>query len=863
MGCIKFSAAFALVASLLGGLFSSPGSASAAPAFRPPAVPLVVFDPYMSIWSAANHLANHQTRFWDGRVQNLVSLARIDGKNYRLMGGQPRSLPALKQTSVRVLPLETSYTFANRRVAIKLTFLTPRLPAKLRYITLPVTYITWSAHSLDGRRHNVQIYFSASSQIALNDRFQIAPLLCRQSKVGALTVQKCGDAHQHIFDVIGDQTGLDWGYLYTAATDAGSAAVGLPAKTALHSFISRGKLPRAATTHQIFSTHSPVQAFTFDLGSVGSHPVSRVAMIAYDEIYALDYFGDYQRPYWRQVFHTPVQMLAWAHAHYTAMVNLSRHFDKAVTRSANKIGGHRYATIAALAYRQALGAMEITADKNGLPLVYTKEETSNGDTDTVDVVFPASPLLLTFCPQLEAASLVPVLNSAETPRWRFPWAPHDLGTYPVCTGWYANGGENMPVEESGNMIIMVAAIARAEGNAKFATRYWPLLTKWIEFLRKRGFDPRKQLSTNDFLGQIAHNANLSIKAIVAMGAYGQLCQMRGLTAQAASYKALAHRWAEKWMKVDATGNHYRMAFNQPDSWSMLYNLVWDQVLHLHIFPLSVRQKQMAFYMTKLNKYGLPDRSTVTQTKTDFEVWTAALATKPAEFHAIINRIYKFLDQSPARVGLADQYGTRHAWAGMHSRPVVGAMFMPFLIHPTLWASWVKRGATFGEGWAPLPAFPRRIHYVTVVPDAQKTAVIWRYTIHKPARNWFAKNFDDRSWKRGPAGFGAGYRNNGQVHIRTAWKSNYLFLRRTFRLRQNQLRHRKALRIWTFHDDDVAFYINGVFAASAGGYSIRHIPLNITRQALATLHRGKNVIAVEMHQLVNGQYFDAGIVRKSH
>jgi hypothetical protein len=863
MSSARMKAAVVIAACLLGCLIGPAHIAFAAAAFRPPAVPLVVFDPYMSIWSEANHLADHQTRFWDGRVQSLVSLARIDGKAYRLMGGRPRNIPSLPQTSVKVLPVETRYTFANREVKIELTFVTPRLPARLRYITLPVTYITWHVESRDGRRHTVQIYFSASSQIALNDRFQIAPLVCRQIQRVGLTIQQSGNVHQHIFDVIGDQTGLDWGYLYTAAAHPTRAVTGLPVGKAIDQFISTGEVAQTAATHQVFSTHSPVQAFVFDLGSVGHRPRSRSVMIAYDEIYGLDYFGDYQRPYWRHIFVTPQRMLAWAHTHYKAMMALSHRFDASVMRDARQIGGRRYAVIAALAYRQALAAMEITADRNGLPNVYTKEETSNGDTDTVDVVFPASPLLLTFCPQLEAASLVPVLNSADTPRWRFPWAPHDLGTYPVCTGWYASGGENMPVEESGNMIIMACAVAQAVGNADLADRYWPLLTKWAEYLRKRGFDPRKQLSTNDFLGQIAHNANLSIKAIIAMGAYGKLCRMRGLESEAVAYQALARRWAKKWMMVDAEANHYRVAFNQPNSWSMLYNLVWDQVLHLHVFPTSVRRKQMAYYMTKLNKYGLPDRSTVTQTKTDFEIWTASLATKPAEFHAIIDRIYNFLDQSPARVPLADQYGTQRAWAGMHARPVVGAAYMPFLIHRRLWASWVKRGATFGDGWAPLPPFPPQVHYVTIVPDAQKVAVNWRYTPRKPTGRWYAINFDDQAWKRGPAGFGAGYRNGNQVHIRTRWKTKYLFLRRTIKLRPSQLQDRKSLRIWTFHDDDVAFYINGVFAASAGGYSIRHIPLHITREALATLHPGGNVIAVEMHQLVNGQYFDAGIVKVVH
>ena len=831
--------------------------------FRPPAVPLAVFDPYMSIWSEASNLPDHQTRFWDGRVQSLVSLVRVDGKTYRLMGGRPRNLPAMPQTGLRVAPLETHYTYANRQIALRLTFLTPRLPNKLRYMTLPVTYITWSVHSRDGRHHQVQLYFSASSQIALNDRFQIARLTCRELTTPELTLLKAGNLNQHIFDVIGDQTGLDWGYLYTAAHKPTSAAAGVPTAIAMQAFISAGNLPPSKAVRTIFSTRSPVQAFTFDLGRVGQRIVTRHVLIAYDEIYALNYFGDYQRPYWRHIFGTPDGMLNWAELHHRSLVTQSRRFDRFVRKDAERVGGKRYADIAALAYRQALGAMEITADNNGLPLVYTKEETRNGDTDTVDVVFPASPLLLTFCPHLEAASLVPVLNSALTPRWRFPWAPHDLGTYPVCTGWYANGGENMPVEESGNMIIMTTAIAEAEGNADFAKKYWSLLSTWVKYLRKGGFDPGKQLSTNDFLGPIAHNANLSIKAIIAMGAFGKLCKMRGMSAEARDYHALAVRWAKKWMKIDWNGNHYQMTFVDRHSWSMLYNLAWDQVLNLHIFPKSVRRKQMAFYMTKLQPYGLPDRSTVTQTKTDFEIWTASLATRPNEFHAVIDRIYKFLDRSPARVPLADQYGTRTAWAGMHARQVMGAAYMPFLIHHGVWSHWAKRGAKFSENWAPLPKFPAPIHYLTIVPDAKKRPVTWYYTTHRPSGRWYSKSFNDRAWAAGSAAFGARYPRNGPVRLRTRWVSHYLYLRRSFKLTRSEIRDRNDLRIWTFHDDDVAFYINGVFAASAGGYSTRYIPLNITRQALATLHRGRNVIAVEMHQLVNGQAFDAGIVKVVH
>ncbi len=676
---------------------------SAARAFRPPAVPLVTFDPYMSIWSENNELADHPTRYWDGRVQNLVSLVRVDGKTYRLMGGEPKTAPAMRQLSVVVRPTTTVYHFSNAEIALTLTFVTPRLPASLETMTLPVTYITWTARSADGRAHDVQVYYSTSAAVAVNHNRQ--QVTWSRETFGPLTALKIGSTTQKYFDLAGDPVGIDWGYIYTAAETNESAAAIASSARCIRDFLASGNLPAADSTRKprAVSDAEPVEAFRFDLGKVNGKPVSRHAIVAYDEICAIDYFGEPQRPYWRRIFQTPSAMFEWADDYYPLLMRRSAEFDSEVLADARQIGGHPYAAIVSLAYRQALAAMGISADRNGMPMVYTKEETSNGDIATVDVIFPASPLFLTFAPQLEAASLAPDLNSAQSPRWKFPWAPHDLGTYPIARGHYRTGGESMMVEESGNMIILSAAIAQAEGNADFAARYWPLLTSWVKYLRKSGFDPGRQLSTNDFLGFMAHNANLSVKAIVAMGAYAKLCRMRGMNAQAAEYEALAKRWARKWMKVDADGNHYRMAFDRPGTWSMLYNLVWDQVLGLHIFPASVRRKEMAFYMTKLNKYGLPDRSTVTQTKTDFEIWTATLATNRSQFQRIIDRIYAFLNESPKRVPFADQYGTRRGWAGMHARPVMGAAFMPFLNDRKLWEKWAARGAEFGDDWATLPA----------------------------------------------------------------------------------------------------------------------------------------------------------------
>ncbi len=819
-------------------------SASAEP-IRPPAVPLVACDPYFSIWSPADILTDASTVHWTGKPHRLSSMVQIDGQPFRLMGVDPVDVTPLPQKSVLVLPTRTIYTFEGSGIRLTLTWLTPALPDDLDLLARPVTYVTWECVATDGQSHQVKIDFAARGELAVNTPDQQVEAQIEEH--GELTAAKVGSVEQPVLVKPGDDIRIDWGYLYVAVPKSAVPKNAVPKSEGAQVSITPAadKLPAAG--------QDVTAAVSFDLGSVSDASVSRWLILAYDDLYSIQYMKKNLRPYWRRTGWEASDLLKASADEYQTLHDRCADFDRELMTDLAEAGGENYAALCALAYRQCFAAGKFVADDHGQPLQFCKENHSNGCIGTSDVFYPMAPQFLLLGPTLSKSFLVPFMNYAASERWKFPFAPHDLGQYPHANGQRYGGGERtdenqMPVEESGNLLILMAAIAQMEGNADFAGLYWPQLKQWAEYLKDKGFDPDNQLCTDDFAGHLAHNVNLSAKAICGLGAFGKLCAMRGDPEGAREYTALARQFAQQWVQAAREGDHFRLAFDRPKTWSQKYNLVWDRILGLNLFPEEVKRTEMDYYRQIQDVYGLPLDNRQTYTKLDWILWTATLTQNRDDFEALVNPVVKFLNETPDRVPMTDWYFTDSGRRqGFTARPVVGGVFLQMLYDPQVWAKYAGREKTKGSNWAPMPTPPRT---EPLVPTSQQQPATWRYTLTAPQGNWQAADYDDSPWHEGPGGFGAAG-TPGAV-IGTPWNSNDIWLRRTVELNDN-LPDRLALRV--HHDEDVEVYINGTRVFRRRGYTTDYESNEISKGALQS---GRNVIAVHCHQTTGGQFIDVGI-----
>ncbi|MEL7585652.1 MAG: DUF4965 domain-containing protein [Prolixibacteraceae bacterium] len=582
------------------------------------------------------------------------------------------------QKAVALSATSTVYTFVCGSVDLRLQFTSPLLPGDLDLLSRPVNYISYEVVANDGGKHDVQLYFEGTPQWAVNELSQEVEL--GKGRAGHVSYVKTGTTEQPVLQKKGDNVRIDWGYFYLAAPGE-KQTVGVSENYAApkNAFVQNGTVeagPDKLTARM--SKAMPAMVVVDALGEVSDKPAGGYVMIGYDDLESIQYFGTNLKGWWtKNGTVTMDQALQDAAGDYADVMKRCTEMDNRVWEETKAAGGKNYADLCVLAFRQSIAAHKLVKDTAGTILFLSKENFSNGSIGTVDVTYPSAPLFLKYNPDLLKGMLNPIFYYSESGKWTKPFAAHDVGTYPLANGQTYGG--DMPVEESGNMLILTTAIAHAEGNADYAQQHWEVLTTWADYLLENGLDPENQLCTDDFAGHFAHNVNLSVKAIMGIAGYGHLAAMLGKNDVAEKYTAEAKRMAGEWVKMADDGDHYRLTFDQPGTWSQKYNLVWDKLLGLNIFPKEVAQKELAYYLTRQNAYGLPLDNRRTYTKSDWIVWTATLADDQTTFQKFIDPLHRFVNETPDRVPMSDWYETPDAkQVGFQARSVVGGYFIKLL-----------------------------------------------------------------------------------------------------------------------------------------------------------------------------------------
>ena len=578
----------------------------------------------------------------------------------------PDSIQQAIQKSVEITATQTKYRFDCGPVSLAVNFLSPLLMNDLDLYSRPLCFVTFIAQSNDGKEHTVKLFFDQSKDIARNNRSQ--KMVIGITGHPGLSVLRLGTADQPVLKRKGDDVRIDWGYSILAVKS--DPNVELPQKRSglVFSFDSLIRTDEgAANNFQL----------KIEYGKIKSTPVEKTIVLAYDDLYSIQYFGQNLQAWWKKNFTSAEEMIKKSLDEFTSIEGRCNNFDKQLYDDASIAGGKTYADLCVLAYRQSLAAHKLVRGPNNEILFPQKENFSNGSIWTVDVTYPSAPLTLIYNPALLKGMVEPLMYYSESGKWTKPFPAHDLGTYPLANG--QTYPEDMPVEEAGNMIILTAAICRAENKFDFAKKHWDVLSKWVEFLVNDGFDPANQLCTDDFAGHLARNVNLSMKAIVGIAAYAQMAKGLNKRGEAGKYHNIATDYAARWMQMADDGDHYSLTFDKKGTWSQKYNLVWDKLLGLGLFPQSVYDKEIKYYLTKQNAFGLPLDSRRTYTKNDWILWTATMANDPEDFEALIKPVYKFATETPTRVLLSDWHETIDGkQVGFQARSVVGGYFIKML-----------------------------------------------------------------------------------------------------------------------------------------------------------------------------------------
>ncbi|GAW16788.1 hypothetical protein ANO14919_062260 [Xylariales sp. No.14919] len=622
----------------------------------PPVLPLIVRNPYLSIWlpHARDVPWMNWPIFWTGNTVGFAVMASIPHTRtvYPLLG-RPQDFLDQHSSSYEIArprydgatfdasTTNLTYTLQPSDIKITLSFLSPITPKSTLRQALPASYLTCFVEGST----DVSLYIDVNGEWVSGDRGSKIQWELEESQASqsgtSLKTWHVARAQEQLFTEVADQA--EWGTLRISAPSDVYHQSGESRRTR-QTFAESGSLANEIDdSYRGIFEEEPIFAFsrTFKLSKnsnssdrLGHDSVVFTFALTQDPVvqFASARGLTFMRPLWASHFFTAEDMIHYHYDDYETAAHLARNYSEQLAQDAYASGSKDYQDIAALSARQVLGATQFSGTPHS-PVLFLKEISSNGNFQTVDVIFPAFPFFLYTNPQWLAYLLEPLLEHQLSGQYPNNYSMHDLGAhFPNATGHSDGKDEYMPLEECGNMLIMGLALANAlrdntqpaftldalpwtrplgpepnqsplnidaygmdntqrdigtmgeKAAASWLSRSYELWTKWTGYLVKESLVPAYQLSTDDFAGWLANQTNLALKGIVGIKAMSVIAEIVGEESDAKHYSRVADEYIDKWQGLGLSRDktHAKLAYTWWGSWTTIYNLFNDALLCFHL-----------------------------------------------------------------------------------------------------------------------------------------------------------------------------------------------------------------------------------------------------------------------------------------
>ncbi|KAI0031102.1 hypothetical protein K488DRAFT_52813, partial [Vararia minispora EC-137] len=644
--------------------------------FFPGNVPLAARSAYFNSRLDARDPANTANIWPTFGAPNLKILGwagylKVDNTTYRWLGNAVAynniTVTTPPVVNMVVTPTRTIFTLnAGTQMQFNVTFLSPITPRDFVGYSVPFSYISINAASLDGQTHSVQIYSDISGEWLSGDNSRIMTWSTTSTSPNIIHTSSLQNQQEYT-DIVGQ---ANWGTSYYA-TAAGTGVTYMINSdiNCRGLFQSAGKLNNTVMSDppRAISNSWPVLALSHDLGTISSMSSPVVIAIGFSRSPAvsltdLSRVSQNRALYYETAYSDMTALVDDFLSNYTQAASAASTLDASLTSAANNaVSGGALADIISLAARQTISGTELTVARGNdgtwntsdVMLFVREGDQQYNRTQPVELLYASFPMFMTIDPSLGKPLLEPLFRLQSSSLYINNYAATDLSSaYPNVT--LANQAHQQGVEQTGNMLIMSYAQALFSGDSSQVETYYGLLRSWADYLVDSSMALGNQITTDP--SPVRNETNLAIKGIIGVKAMSAIASALGVSDDAKKYSDAASNLYSRWKAGGALGssNNLLASFSSLTSSSTGYNLFADKWLNLSVVEADIYGGQTSLISNLLGAstatYGIPINSnTGTTVLASWDMFIASLVNDTSVRRSLVNKVQSF-------VGSAKQQG---------------------------------------------------------------------------------------------------------------------------------------------------------------------------------------------------------------